>query len=281
MDAAYQIARHGSAGRRRLVPLVLAGALALGACAQNPFDILVKHVDQPIPGADQPTPNLASVPNQAPSVTPKDERAAIAQSLEADNRYPGAAPPLLTSAPISAPPPIPAPPAELPPGFATAQAPVKVPEAAPQPNVSEPDTSAAPDATQGATLTPGAPSFGAMGRPDRVAIVLFAPGSAAIDRDQIELLKPLVRRLRAQGGTLQVVGYASTVPDTRDPTKVKITTFDLSLKRAQAVALALGRLGVGTGEVIVSAEGDSAPVVEIDGISGAAANERVDIYLEN
>jgi outer membrane protein OmpA-like peptidoglycan-associated protein len=268
LDASVRFSCNDCVARWALGALVALGVVALAGCTdENPFDAMVKHVDQPIPGANQPYPNLASVPDKAPTVTSKDERATIQQSLASDNQHPGA-----PTAMIASPPPIPAPPAALPPGFAGAQSPMKLPDAqAGSANPSDPN----------ATLAPGTPSFGAMGRPDRVAVVLFTARSDGIDPAEIGLLKPLAGRLRARGGTLQVVGHAAADPSAADSAKDKIASFDLSLLRAQAVARALRGFGVSPDEMIVSAEGDSAPVPALDGIEGAPANDRVDIYLEN
>ena len=268
MDASVRFSRKVGVARWALGAALALSISALAGCSdENPMDVLVKHVDQPIPGANQPYPNLASVPDKAPAVTSTSERTTIRQSLVADNEHPGA-----PTAMIASPPPIPAPPAALPPGFAGAQSPMKLANAR---------SGDAGSGDGGATLAPGAPSFGAMGRPNRVAVVLFTARSDAIDPEEIRLLRPLVARMRGHGGTLQVVGYAAADPSAADPAKDKIASFNLSLLRAQAVARALRGFGASPDEMIVSAEGDSAPVPALDGIEGAPANDRVDIYLEN
>ncbi|HUC61271.1 MAG TPA: OmpA family protein [Alphaproteobacteria bacterium] len=268
MKAATRISRRGGAVRWALGAAAALGLASLGACAEdNPFDMLVEHVGQPIPGTNEPYPNLAVVPEKAPETMSKAERASMRQSLEADSN-PTAPPP----ASIGTPPPIPPMPQSLPPGFTGAQSPMQVAAAAAPAN---------PAGTAPATLAKGKPSFGALGQPDRVAIVLFLAGSDAIDPSQVELLKPLVKRLAAAGGHLQIVGYAAAGVSGSDTAADKVSTFNLSLRRAQAVSAALIRMGAPAGALILSAEGDSAPVASIAGVEGAAANDRVDIYLEN
>lgn len=282
--------RHGC---HALALTLLAAALALAGCGADPRNSLIPHVTKPIPGTDQSYPNLASVPDKAPDVTPKSQRTALEQKLAADNISQSYHPDL------SVVPPIPPPPPTLPEGFTTAEQPVKIAEAAspsqtsalqtpapqtstPQPSVSQ--TAGLPAAGSSpaleATLPSGASTFGALGRLNRVAIVLFSKGSSTIDPRQVSALKPVVRMLHQRGGVLQVVGYAASDPGVRNSAQDKMANFDLSVNRANAVARVLMRLGVKPAELIVSAESDRAPVASIEGVSDRAANERADIYLE-
>jgi outer membrane protein OmpA-like peptidoglycan-associated protein len=301
--------RRHACGKVALV--LLAAGLALVGCSEfDPRSGLMTEVNKPIPGADQPFPNLASVPDKAPEVTPLKERKSLERKLERDNRSQTYKPD------DAAMPALPKPPPALPEGFTTADKPVKLAQAAPAsgpsapaaagptqaaapaakaapaprpatgtqpaatPRPSAPAAQAPPPAAPSATLSGGGPSFGALGQPSRVGIVLFAPGSSAIDPGQVHELKPIVRMLRQRGGLLQVVGYAAADPHAKNLARDKLANFNLSLDRANAVARVLMRLGVKPSELIISAEGDSAPVAAVAGVSGRAANERADIYLE-
>lgn len=249
--------------------LVLAAMMAaLGACSTladlDPRPGLIPHVDQPVPGADQPYPNLASVPNAPPPTTPKATRVELQQKLAADTTATTFQPD------TGAAPPVPAPPAPLPQSFITAQQPVQLPPTAP--------SSAGGAGTKAAAAA--APALGALGPPERLAIVLFAEGSSQIDPAQVAKLRPVLRLLRERGGALEIVGHASRAAGAGGSAEDKIANFNLSLDRANAVARALMGLGVRPAELIVSAEGDSAPVAAVAGLSGAAANQRADIYLE-
>ncbi len=109
--------------------LALGAAMAaLGACSTleelDPRGGLIPHVDQPVPGADQPYPNLASVPNAPPPTTPKATRIELQQKLAADTKATTYQPD------TAAAPPVPAPPAPLPKGFITAEQPVQLPATA-------------------------------------------------------------------------------------------------------------------------------------------------------
>ena len=257
-------ARMGRRGARRRGPgpralqhapslaLLAALTLVLAACSDfSPEDLvawrksLTHEVSGAIPGTDQPYPNLATVPALPSEASSKDARTALQKRLEADNKATGYTPNKAVA------PPIPSPPPALPPGFIAAEEPVQLSDAG--------------------TLvaTPEGPR--------RVAIVLFAEGSSALDPRQVGKLQPVIDALNREGGTLELVGHASETSDGLDQTKVD--NFDLSVARASAVAEALGRLGLKAGELSVTAKGDSAPVTAAGGVSGGAANRRVDIFL--
>jgi outer membrane protein OmpA-like peptidoglycan-associated protein len=269
--------------------LTLAAAMAaLGACSTleelDPRGGLIPHTDQPVPGADQPYPNLASVPDAPPPTTPKATRIELQQKLAADTKATTFQPD------TGAAPPIPEAPAPLPKGFITAEQPVRLP-AAPAPAAAgagaTPAASPAPQesalagaqppAAQPATAA-AAPAPGALGTARRLAVVLFAEGSSEIDLGQVAKLRPVVRLLRQQGGAVQIVGYASRQA-TGATAEGKIANFNLSLDRANAVARALMRLGVKPSELMVSAEGEGAPPITVAGVSGAAADQRADVYI--
>ena len=256
-----------AAGRLALV----AAVAALGACSTleelDPRGGLIPHTDQPVPGTDQPYPNLASVPNGPPPTTPKATRVELQQKLAADTQATTYRPDTAAS------PPVPAPPAPLPQGFITAEQPVQLPAMVPS------APAAAEVGAAEARQPAAAPAFGTLGTAQRLAIVLFREGSSAIDPAQMAKLKPVVQLLDERGGTLQIVGYASRQAAAGDAAEDKIANFNLSLDRANAVASALMRLGAEPSDLIVSAEGDNAPVAAVAGLSRASANQRADIYI--
>lgn len=252
----------GHHGRRVVAFAFLAMALALTACDADPRNRLIPHVTKPVPGSDQPYPSLVSVPDKAPEVTPKSQRLILSQELAADNASGSYVPD------ASTPPTIPAPPPALPQGFTSAERPVRIAEAP-------------PSSALEATLPSGASRSDARGRPSRVAIVLFGEGSSAIDPGEVKALEPVVQMLRRKGGILQVVGYAASRTGVADSARDKMANLDLSLDRANAVARVLRRLGVRPTELIVTAEGNNAPLASIEGVNGQAAKERADVYLEH
>ncbi len=252
----------GRSRTSRLGRLVLLGLAlsALAACEAEDLDVrkaMMPEVAGPIPGTTLPYPNLASVP-AAPTATAPAARAALQKKLEADNKATTYTPDRAAA------PQLPSPPPALPKGFVEAEQPVKLADAA-----------AAPPAGPAGN----APSSAVLGAARRVAIVFFAEGSSEIDPRQVAKLRPLAESVRRQGGRLELVGHAEREGETGG--EVKLDDFDLSVTRGNAVARALVRLGLTDAELSVTAEGDSAPVASLAGLSGAAANRRVDVFYEN
>jgi len=253
-------------GAHRISVIAAIATLLLAACTdQTNLDLregLVQHVKQPLPGVDQPFPNLSSVPDTPPPIPSKAARSELAKSLEADNKS-ATYNPDLSQAPK-----LPPEPQELPPNFLTALSPVKVPDAPGQQIVPE---------AQSAALVTEMPPFAGAAHSSRIAIVLFSSGSAEIDRTQVAKLEPIATLLRRQGGGVQVVGYAASEGG-GSGAQGRIADFHLSLERANGVGRALVGLGVKPSELVVSAAGVGAPTISLVGVSGSDAEERVDVY---
>lgn len=106
------------------------------------------------------------------------------------------------------------------------------------------------------------------------ATVEFRSGSAALSADDRLTLRDVADTIRAQGGSVRVVGHA-TPQAGRDPVKQMMTAFKLSTDRAEAVAKELGRLGVPRRGIRAEAVTDAAEdTVE------AGAGPYAEIYIE-
>ncbi|MGE0096467.1 MAG: hypothetical protein AB7M05_04720 [Alphaproteobacteria bacterium] len=172
-----------------MAALLLAGMASLGACSSID-DMFAAEPDavtpggapvpgsQGVPGKDQPTPNLAIVPDQAPkSQTTAAERQKIADQLIADNRQATYADKVNKPEQIEV-----APPARTPsiPNKGKTDQKSESPPAAPAPGVSTtapaPTAPSAPTASvqMGAAATQGAPPAAAAASPGLIA---SSPGS--------------------------------------------------------------------------------------------------------
>ncbi|MDH3240653.1 MAG: OmpA family protein [Alphaproteobacteria bacterium] len=126
---------------------------------------------------------------------------------------------------------------------------------------------------------PVAPVHAGDGRP--LATVLFANNSSRISRRYNNELQIVVDRQRQLGGTIKVVGHASSRTRNTDPLAHRIANFRISMARARAVAQRLVRLGAPANKIEVSAVSDSQPVYQEIMPLGEAGNRRAEIYLEN
>ena len=95
------------------------------------------------------------------------------------------------------------------------------------------------------------------------------------------MLSEVVALHRQRGGTIRVIGHASAHTGVTDQTKHRTANFEMSLKRANAVAAGLVALGAAKNEVRAEAKGDAQPIFHEFMPTGEAGNRRTEIFLEN
>ena len=115
----------------------------------------------------------------------------------------------------------------------------------------------------------------------KLATVYFGDGSAKLGSRDVTTIRQAIRAYKDRGGTIVVVGHASS--RTRNVTAMRheMANFAISLDRANAVAREILRLGVDPLAVRVSAVSDSQPVYYEVMPAGEAGNRRTDILIEN
>jgi len=126
-----------------------------------------------------------------------------------------------------------------------------------------------------------APASGGYGAGAKLATVYFGDGSARLGSRDVATIRQAIRTYKARGGTIVVVGHASS--RTRNVTAMRheMANFAISLDRANAVAREILRLGVDPSAVRVSAVSDSQPAYYEVMPAGEAGNRRTDILIEN
>ena len=227
----------------------------------------------PLPGTNQPYPNLASVPNR-PVVTPSAERGKIAQGLAADRenaRYAESAPdrgqPVVDPTPPAA---VPAPPQVARPPVSSQRSDLisgPMPEPVPQSAALPPPVM---QTRQTPVPVPVAPQSAAFPQGEtQSATVFFANNSAAIDAEGQRALSQLAASFKQHGGSLRIVGFASGQAASAN---AQIANFRIASQRAEAVAQTLARLGVPMNRMIVSS-GNAGAV-------DAALARRVEVSLD-
>jgi outer membrane protein OmpA-like peptidoglycan-associated protein len=258
-------------------------------------------------------PNLASVPDRAPKVMSPEQRAVLQESLVADRSnavYSGeklvaAAPsqPALSQPAPSQPVPAPqirvpaAPPAPKIAGqLGAAPAPVQTQVAQTQPAQTQVAQTQVAQSSSGQTqlrfpqfqnvqppvaAAPVMATLPAASGAQLVAVVYFAHSSSRIDGNDRGVLRDIVALHRQRGGVIRVVGHASAHTGVTDQIAHNLANFEMSLKRANAVAAALVALGLSQDEVRAEARGDNQPVYHEFMTTGEAGNRRVEIFLEN
>ena len=154
-------------------------------------------------------------------------------------------------------------------------------------------TSSGPRGTAPAA-SPSASAFTASGLPrsglavgsatlfgsNKAAVIYFAIGSARIDKEGRAALHKLADYHKQSGGTLRVVGHASNRTKELSAENRELVNFDISFKRARAVADELIRHGVPPAKLEVIARSDSVPVYQEWMPSGEAGNRRAEVFID-
>ena len=114
----------------------------------------------------------------------------------------------------------------------------------------------------------------------KVATILFGDGSATIGNREVAILRKVKALHRERGGTIRVVGHASSRTRNMDVGRHKSVNYGISVERAGAVAQELVDLGVPSQMIVVSAMADEQPVYQEIMPSGEAGNRRAEIYID-
>ncbi len=113
----------------------------------------------------------------------------------------------------------------------------------------------------------------------QLATIQFGHNSTSLDRRDEEILRQIASVQQRTGGLVRVVGHASgSVAAAKTPAEEQVN-FEVSVRRAQAVAQALVRLGLNPAMIQVEGQSDRAPLYDGSTQNGEAGNRRAEIYL--
>lgn len=114
----------------------------------------------------------------------------------------------------------------------------------------------------------------------QLATIQFGNNSTKLDGRDREILRQVAAMQRQAGGILRVVGHASGSADGHANTPAQErANKDVSMRRANAVAQALVRLGLNPGVIQVEGLSNKAPLYDGSTRNGEAGNRRTEIYL--
>ncbi len=115
----------------------------------------------------------------------------------------------------------------------------------------------------------------------KAASLLFANGSSQLSAKSRRELRRVADLHRQRGGTVRVVGHASSRTKDMEPLNHQIVNFRISMDRAGAVTRELIRLGVRRDRIRIGAKSDHDPVYYEFMPAGEAGNRRTDVFIEN
>lgn len=109
--------------------------------------------------------------------------------------------------------------------------------------------------------------------------IFFGHGSSQLSKNDMEIIKNIANEAITTNAVVHVKGHASMRTRNMDPIQHALANFNISIKRANAVAKALISHGVPAGRLIIDAVGASEPVSTEAMPSGERANRRAEISL--
>ena len=250
------------------------------------------RASEEVPGTDKDFPKLSSVPDAPPEGT----RQKVAEGLVADTsdrRYtdeiatPEPTPRTVTTAPMAGdkglPIPLPMPEPDGPP-VAALRGSV---EDTPSPGMEkvqspQPPERISKDMAKDEAVPAPLEKFDASrsGVSAQVGLIRFGNGSAILSEANHHQLEKIAESQKENGGTLRVIGFASSWTGDMDPLKHQLTNFNVSVRRANSVAGALMKYGVVAKNLYVGAKSDSEPIYLEVMPAGEAGNRRAEIYLD-
>ena len=102
-----------------------------------------------------------------------------------------------------------------------------------------------------------------------------------MSRNDRRILGEVIRLHQQRGGTVTVVGHASSRTTNMDPVRHKMVNYGISVNRADKIARELRRMGLAPESIIVDARSDSMPLYYEIMPSGESGNRRAEIYFDN
>ena len=109
-------------------------------------------------------------------------------------------------------------------------------------------------------------------------VVHFANGSSRLSANDRADVAKIAKLVREKGARVRVVGHASRRTRDMDPVRHMLVNFEMSVKRANAVAAELARRGVDRDVISVEARGASEPLFLEVMPAGEAGNRRAEIF---
>lgn len=173
--------------------------------------------------------------------------------------------------------------AALAPAAVPAAAPVTAPPVTQQPVMQQPITAqplmATPIEDRVAAAQPRAAYSGGPGPNVQLAVIQFGQGSAGLTGSDYPVLQRVAEIQRVNRATIRIVAHAAQDSDGSSADSAR-ANYEVSRRRALAVATQLVRLGVPADRIVAEAASDALPIYETRTARGLAANRRVEIFIE-
>lgn len=113
----------------------------------------------------------------------------------------------------------------------------------------------------------------------RMETFYFDNGSAVLSGKYNAQIRNIAKLAKQKKAMVNVYGYASSRTRNTDAVSHKLANFNISMKRAESVALALRRAGVPAKQIQVEALSDTVPAYQEVMPEGERLNRRAEVYI--
>jgi len=114
----------------------------------------------------------------------------------------------------------------------------------------------------------------------QVATIQFPNGSAKIGARERRILRQVAAQHKKTGGTIRVVGHASSRTRSTNMARHKLINLQVSAARADSIARELVKFGTRANDITIGAVSDSEPKYHEYMPSGEAGNRRAEIFFD-
>jgi outer membrane protein OmpA-like peptidoglycan-associated protein len=111
-------------------------------------------------------------------------------------------------------------------------------------------------------------------------VIQFGRASAGLGGRDSDVLRKVADIQKKNGGTVRVVAHAEQDVSGSSVNQIERGNYDVSRRRALAIANQLMALGVPRSAIVAEAASDSEPKFATNTARGIAANRRAEIFLD-
>ncbi|MFI5001379.1 MAG: OmpA family protein, partial [Reyranellales bacterium] len=136
-----------------------------------------------------------------------------------------------------------------------------------------------------ATASSGSVPFSAIKSPPfggqmEVAVIQFGFSSSGLGGNDLAVLSRVAQIQKRNGGTIRVVAHAAKDASGTSFAAIERGNYEVSRRRALAIANHLMQLGVPRSAIVAEAASDGEPRYDTNTARGTAANRRAEVYLD-
>jgi outer membrane protein OmpA-like peptidoglycan-associated protein len=114
----------------------------------------------------------------------------------------------------------------------------------------------------------------------QVAVIQFGRGSSGLGGVDYAVLQKVAEIQRSNRATVRIVAHSAQDAYGSSVSELARANYEVSRRRALAIANQLVRMGVPAERIVAEAASDAEPVYETNTARGVAANRRAEIFVD-